>query len=116
MTIDDKRARLRHMIEGAIPTKVTKRRDGTVEAVFDMLGAFVADTKMAGEFDVSETLLTTIVSTLMRQYNLDRLGSVTSTDLDESHQTLKVTLQLDGERATIDLEFRYEKMREDRID
>jgi hypothetical protein len=62
---------------------------------------------MAGEFDVFETLLTTIVSTRMRQYNLDRLGSVTSTDLDESHQTLKVTLQLDGERATIDLEFRY---------
>ena len=81
-----------------------------------MLGALVADAKMAGEFDGSETLLITIVSTLMRQYNLDRLGSVTSTDLNESHQTLKVTMLLDGERAPIDLEFRHEKMREDRID
>jgi hypothetical protein len=51
MAIDEKRDRLRQMIEGVIPTKVTKRRDGTVEAVFDMLGALVADAKMAGEFD-----------------------------------------------------------------
>ena len=65
---------------------------------------------------LNKTLLTPIVSTLMRQYNLDRLGSVTSTDLDQSRQTLKVTLQLDGERAPIDLEFRYEKMGEDRIE
>ena len=51
MAIDEKRDRPRQMIEGVIPTKVTKRRDGTVEAVFDMLGALVADAKMAGEFD-----------------------------------------------------------------
>jgi len=51
MGIDEKRDLLRQMIEGAIPTKVNKRRDGTVEAVFDMLGALVADAKMAGEFD-----------------------------------------------------------------
>ena len=51
MAIDEKRDRLRQMIEGVIPTKVTKRRDGTVETVFDMLGALVADAKMAGEFD-----------------------------------------------------------------
>jgi hypothetical protein len=53
MAIDEKRDRPREMIEGMIPTKVTKRRDGTVEAVFDMLGALVADAKMAGEFDGS---------------------------------------------------------------
>jgi hypothetical protein len=51
MGIDEKRDLLRQMIEGTIPTKVNKRRDGTVEAVFDMLGALVADAKMAGEFD-----------------------------------------------------------------
>lgn len=51
MAIDEKRDRLRQMIEGLIPTKITKRRDGTVEAVFDMLGALAADAKMAGEFD-----------------------------------------------------------------
>jgi hypothetical protein len=51
MAIDEKRDRLRQMIEGVIPTKITKRPDGTVEAVFDMLGAIIADSKIAGEFD-----------------------------------------------------------------
>ncbi len=51
MGIDEKRDLLRQMIEGTIPTKVNKRRDGGVEAVFDMLGALVADAKIAGEFD-----------------------------------------------------------------
>ena len=51
MGIDEKRDLLRQMIEGTVPTKVNKRRDGTVEAVFDMLGALVADAKIAGEFD-----------------------------------------------------------------
>ena len=51
MAIDEKRDLLRQMIEGTVPTKLNKRKDGTVEAVFDMLGALVADAKMAGEFD-----------------------------------------------------------------
>jgi len=54
MAIDEKRDHLRQMIEGTIPTKLTRRWDGTVEAVFDMLGALVADAKMAGEFDGAE--------------------------------------------------------------
>jgi hypothetical protein len=51
MGIDEKRDRLRQMSEGTLPTKVHKRKDGTVEAVFDILGALVADAKIAGEFD-----------------------------------------------------------------
>lgn len=51
MAIDEKRDRLRQMIEGTIPTKVNKRKDGTVEAIFDMLGALITDAKMAGEFE-----------------------------------------------------------------
>jgi len=51
MGIDEKRDLLRQMIEGTISTKVNKLRDGGVEAVFDLLGALVADAKMAGEFD-----------------------------------------------------------------
>lgn len=51
MGIDEKRDLLRQMIEGTIPTKVNKRKGGAVEAVFDMLGALIADAKMAGEFD-----------------------------------------------------------------
>ena len=41
MGIDEKRDLLRQMIEGTVPTKVNKSKDGTVEAVFDMLGALV---------------------------------------------------------------------------
>jgi len=51
MSIDAKRDQLRQMIEGTLPTKLTRRRDGTVEAVFDMLGALMADAKLAGELD-----------------------------------------------------------------
>jgi hypothetical protein len=51
MAIDEKRDLLRQMIECTIPTKVNRRKDGTVEAVFDMLGALMADAKMAGELD-----------------------------------------------------------------
>ena len=39
-----------------IPTKVKKRRDGGLEAVFDMLRALVADAKMAGEFDGTDAV------------------------------------------------------------
>lgn len=51
MGIDEKRDLLRQMIEGTVPTKGNKRKDGTVEAVFDMLGALVTDAKVAGGFD-----------------------------------------------------------------
>ena len=51
MSIDAKRDQLRQMIEGTLPTKLTRRRNGTVEAVFDMLGALMADAKLAGELD-----------------------------------------------------------------
>ena len=51
MGIDEKRDLLRQMIEGTVPTKVHKRKDGTVVAVFDMLGALIADAKIAGELD-----------------------------------------------------------------
>jgi hypothetical protein len=49
MAIDNKRDLLRQMIEGSMPTKVVKRPDGKVEAVFDRLGALMADAKLAGE-------------------------------------------------------------------
>ena len=51
MAIDEKRDLLRQMIEGTVPTKVSRRRDGSMEVVYDRLGALIADAKMAGEFD-----------------------------------------------------------------
>ena len=56
MSIDEKRDRLRQMIEGQIPTRVSRRKNGRVEAVFDMLGALIADAKMAGELDGHATV------------------------------------------------------------
>ena len=55
MGIDEKRDRLRQMIDGEIPTKVIRRKDGSEEFVYDMLGALIADAKMAGEFDGSKS-------------------------------------------------------------
>ncbi len=51
MAIDEKRDLLRQMIEGTVPTKVSRRKDGSVEVVYDRLGALIADAKIAGEFD-----------------------------------------------------------------
>jgi hypothetical protein len=51
MGIDEKRDLLSQMIEGSVPTKVSRRKDGSVEVVYDRLGALIADAKIAGEFD-----------------------------------------------------------------
>lgn len=48
--IDLKRDLLRQMIEGTVPTKVIRKADGKVEAVFDRLAALTVDAKLAGEF------------------------------------------------------------------
>jgi len=48
--IDLKRDLLRQMIEGSVPTKVIRKADGKVEAVFDRLAALTVDAKLAGEF------------------------------------------------------------------
>lgn len=50
MAIDAKRDLLRQMIEGTVPTKVTRNPNGTVTATFDRLAALTVDAKMAGEF------------------------------------------------------------------
>ena len=65
---------------------------------------------------LTNTLLKPAVAALLHQYNLDRLGSVTSVDLDSSRRTLKVTLQLDGESSPIQLEFRYAMAGEDQME
>jgi hypothetical protein len=48
--LDLKRDLLRQMIEGTVPTKVIRKTDGKVEAVFDRLAALTVDAKLAGEF------------------------------------------------------------------
>ena len=65
---------------------------------------------------LTNTLLKPLIAGLLRQYNLDRLGSVTSVDLDNTSRTLKVTLQLDGESTPIELEVLYSKEGEDQVE
>jgi hypothetical protein len=50
MMIGEKRDVLRRMALGEIPTKVIKKANGKLEAVFDRLGAIITDAKLAGEF------------------------------------------------------------------
>jgi hypothetical protein len=50
MLIGEKRDVLRRMALGEVPTKVIKKANGQIEAVFDRLGAIITDAKLAGEF------------------------------------------------------------------
>jgi hypothetical protein len=50
MLIGEKRDILRRMALGEIPTKVVKKANGQIEAVFDRHAALVTDAKLAGEF------------------------------------------------------------------
>jgi hypothetical protein len=50
MLIGEKRDLLRRMARGEIPTKVTRRPGGKLEATFDRLAALEMDAQIAGEF------------------------------------------------------------------
>ena len=65
---------------------------------------------------LANTLLKPAIATLLRQYNLDRIGSVTAVELDNGRGKLSVALQLDGENTPIELEFQYAKVGADRIE
>jgi phage terminase small subunit len=51
MGLDAKRDLLRQMIEGTVPTKVVRKSDGKVEAVYDRLLALQTDAKISGELE-----------------------------------------------------------------
>jgi hypothetical protein len=50
MLIGEKRDVLRRMALGELPTKVIRKANGKIEAVYDRLGAIITDAKLAGEF------------------------------------------------------------------
>ena len=57
---------------------------------------------------LANTLLKPAIAALLRQYNLDRIGSVTAVELDNGRGQLSVALQLDGENTPIERK-RYAK-------
>ncbi len=50
MQVGEKRDLLRRMALGEVPTKVIKKANGKIEAIFDRHAALVTDAKLAGEF------------------------------------------------------------------
>ena len=59
MSVGEKRDQLRRMIAGEIPTKVTRRANGQVEATYDRLAALQADAKLGGEYAPEQHIHTT---------------------------------------------------------
>ena len=57
MLLGEKRDLLRRMALGEIPTKVSRRPGGKVEATFDRLAALQLDAKLAGEFAPEQVVL-----------------------------------------------------------
>ena len=69
MTIGRRRDLARRMGEGEIPTKVIKKADGKIEAVFDRLAALTLDAKLAGDFAPEQVQLSA-GPTLKLEFNM----------------------------------------------
>jgi len=69
MTQGERRDRLRRMAEGKEPTKVTKKADGKIEAVYDKIAALTLDARLAGDF-APEQLQVSAGPTLKLEFNM----------------------------------------------
>lgn len=69
MAIGEKRDLLRRMIDGAVPTKVIRKSDGKIDAIFDRMAALQLDAKLAGEF-APEQLQVSNGPTLKLEFNM----------------------------------------------
>jgi len=59
MSVGEKRDQLRRMALGEIPTKVVRKANGQVEAIYDRLAALQADAKLGGEYAPEQHIHTT---------------------------------------------------------
>jgi hypothetical protein len=69
MSLGEKRDTLRRMALGEIPTKVIRKHDGKVEAVFDRLSAMQMDAKLGGEFAPEQVNVTNTGPTLRLDFS-----------------------------------------------
>jgi hypothetical protein len=69
MSLGEKRDTLRRMALGEIPTKVIRKHDGKVEAVFDRLSAMQMDAKLGGEFAPEQVNVTNNGPTLRLDFS-----------------------------------------------
>ena len=71
MGLDAKRDLLRQMIEGTVPTKVVRKADGKVEAVYDRLLALQTDAKISGELEGRQQTDGNALSLTFKMYGRD---------------------------------------------
>jgi hypothetical protein len=69
MSLGEKRDTLRRMALGEIPTKVIRKHDGKVEAVFDRIAALQMDAKLGGEFAPEQVNVTNTGPTLKLDFS-----------------------------------------------
>jgi hypothetical protein len=69
MSLGEKRDTLRRMALGEIPTKVIRKANGSVDAVFDRLAAIQLDARINGEF-APEQLQVSNTPTLKLEFNM----------------------------------------------
>ena len=69
MVLGEKRDLLRRMIDGTVPTKVIRKADGKIDAIFDRLAALQMDSKIAGEF-APEQMQVNTGHTLKLEFNM----------------------------------------------
>ena len=96
MGIDAKRDLLRQMIEGTVPTKVTRKADGKVEAVFDRLLALQTDAKISGELEGRQQADNSALSLTFTMYG--RNDKLAPKEWIEA-ELLPVTREIDQEPA-----------------
>jgi len=111
MQIGEKRDLLRRMALGELPTKITKKSNGQVEATFDRLAALQADAKLGGEYAPEQHIVTT-GPTLKLEFNMVGRNTNLTPELEEEWKRLNAPeVRTYNEPVTIEAEFeRYQDM------
>lgn len=111
MQIGEKRDLLRRMALGELPTKITKKSNGQVEATFDRLAALQADAKLGGEYAPEQHIVTT-GPTLKLEFNMVGRNTNLTPELEEEWKRLNAPeVRTYNEPVTIEAEIeRYQDM------
>jgi hypothetical protein len=114
MTQGERRDKLRRMADGREPTKVVRKADGKVEAVYDKLAAMTLDAKLAGDFAPEQMQIAT-GPTLKLDFNMVGRNTRPTPALEEEWRRLNEPEVRDvteepHEEASDDLSF-YENVK-----
>jgi hypothetical protein len=89
MSLGEKRDILRRMIEGQIPTKVIRKADGKIDAIFDRMAALQLDAKMGGEFAPDQLQIQTQGPTLKLDFQVLGRNTRLSPAMEAEWQEMK---------------------------